>query len=645
MVEKGNGGHMKNDNRIHRSDEHKPLSSRLSIISSIIDNIEALAIATDTHGRIVFANPAATQLCGYSQKELSNLGIEDIFKISHEQRHQIDRCRQKVCSVKFETVTVKKDGSSFPVQVSISPLRSAEIGQGMVICAVNISSLKQALDQQARLVTALEHAAEAIIITEPDGKIQYVNPAFEQITGYSRTEVTAQHISLLESGKHDEVFLKKIWDTLHRGDVWRGRFINRKKSGILYESEATISPVKNESGDIAYFVNVQRDVTHEVQLGKQLRQAQKMEAIGTLAGGIAHHFNNLLMGIQGNISLSLLEIDSESPLFDKLKKIEEYVQNGVELTGKLLGFARGGKYEVRLTDVNELLREQTLVFARAHKEVVFQAEYFPDLWHIEADRGQIEQIILNLYINAMHAMPGGGTLIVRTENINIDKEHDTPYRIKAGKYIKITVADSGIGMDAETQRRIFDPFFTTKEMGRGRGLGLASAYGIIKNHEGFIKVTSQKGQGTQFDVYLPAAEIKASKIEKTNEEFSRGKETVLLVDDEEMIVDVGARMLNKLGYDVLTAVSGDDAIKIYKKHQVKIDLVILDMVMPKLSGGETFDRLKGINPHIKVILSSGYSIDGQATEILQRGCKAFIQKPFNLQTLSQNIKAVLENKT
>ena len=644
MEENGNGGRMKSDHRIDRSDEHKHLSPRVSIISSMIDNIEVLAIATDPRGRIVFANPAATRLCGYNQKELSNLSIEDIFKISHEQRHQIDRCRQKECSVNFETVTVKKDGSLFPVQVSISPLRSAEIGGGQVICAVDISARRQAFDQQARLVTAVENTAEAVIITELDGKIQYVNPAFEQITGYSRTEVTGQPISLLESGKHDQAFFKKIWDTLHRGDDWRGRFINRKKNGTLYESEATISPVKNESGDITYFVSVQRDVSHEVQMGKQLRQAQKMEAIGTLAGGIAHDFNNLLMGIQGNISLSLLELDSESPLFDKLKKIEEYVQNGVELTGKLLGFARGGKYEVRLTDVNELLREQTLLFARANKEVVFQADYSSDLWHIEADQGQIEQIILNLYMNAMHAMPDGGTLTIRTENIRIDKDQDAPYRVKAGNYIKITVADSGIGMDEETQRRIFDPFFTTKEMGRGRGLGMASAYGIIKNHEGFITVFSQKGQGTQFEVYLPAAEIKASKIEKTKEEFSRGEETVLLVDDEEMIVDVGARMLNKLGYDVLTAVSGAEAIKIYKKHQDKIDLVILDMVMPKLSGGETFDRLKAINPHIKVILSSGYSIDGQATEILQRGCKAFIQKPFNLQTLSQNIKAVLKSK-
>jgi nitrogen-specific signal transduction histidine kinase/ActR/RegA family two-component response regulator len=391
-------------------------------------------------------------------------------------------------------------------------------------------------------------------------------------------------------------------------------------------------------------VSVQRDVTREVQLEKQLRQAQKMEAIGTLAGGIAHDFNNLLLGIQGNISLSLLDLESDSALFDSLKKIEEYVQNGVELTRQLIGFARGGKYEVRLTDLNRLLKEQNLLFSRANKAVVFEDDLDPELWNVEADQDQIEQVILNIYMNALQAMPDGGTLSVGTENFTIDQDRFTPYRVKAGDYIKITIADTGIGMDEKTQRRVFDPFFTTKEMGRGTGLGLASVYGIIKNHEGFINVFSQKNRGTRFEIYLPASLKTDSPQQMTVEEFSLGHETVLLVDDEEMIIDVGKRMLEKLGYKTLTAVNGAEAIDIYQEHGEKIDLVILDMVMPKISGGETFDRLKHINPDINVILCSGYSIDGQATEILNRGCRAFIQKPFNLKMLSQHIRAVLNNK-
>ena len=501
----------------------------------------------------------------------------------------------------------------------------------------------QTLDP-VRLVTVVENTAEAIIITDIDGNIQYVNPAFENITGYSLEEVFSKSISILDSGHHDSSHFKKMWDCLERGEIWRGRFVNKKKDHSLYESEATISPVKNPAGEIIHYVSVQRDITREVQLEKQLRQAQKMEAIGTLAGGIAHDFNNLLLGIQGNISLSLLDLDDGSPLFSNLKKIEQYVQSGVELTRQLLGFARGGKYEVRLTDINHLLKEQNLLFSRANKSVVIEDDFDAELWNVEADQDQIEQVILNVYMNAIQAMPQGGTLSVRTENITIDKERLTPYRVKAGDYIKITVADTGIGMDQKTQRRIFDPFFTTREMGRGKGLGLASVYGIIKNHEGFINVVSQTGQGSQFEIYLPASRQPAALQAQRVEEFSHGQETVLLVDDEEMIIDVGRRMLEKLGYETLIASNGKEAIEIYKSREKDISLVILDMVMPKLSGGETFDRLKDLNPAIKVILCSGYSIDGQASEILKRGCNAFIQKPFNLKTLSHHIRAVLNNR-
>ena len=501
----------------------------------------------------------------------------------------------------------------------------------------------QAVDP-ARLVIAVEYTADAIIITDIEGNIQYVNPAFEKITGYSRAETAAQNLTFLDSGQHDPSFFKQMWDCLKRGDVWRGRFINRKKDNSLYQSEATISPVKNTAGEITNYVSVQRDVTHETQLEKQLRQAQKMEAIGTLAGGIAHDFNNLLLGIQGNISLSLLDLGADSPIIGSLKKIEQYVQNGVELTRQLLGFARGGKYEVRLTDINRLLKEQNLLFSRANKTVEFKDEFDTELWNVEADQDQIEQVFLNIYMNALQAMPEGGDFTVRTENVTIDEERFTPYRVKAGDYVKISLIDTGIGMDEKTQRRIFDPFFTTREMGRGTGLGLASVYGIIKNHEGFINVDSQKNRGTQVKIFLPASRKHAPPKQLRVEEITRGHETVLLVDDEEMIVDVGKRMLDKLGYETLTAMNGAEALEIYKNRGKDIHLVILDMVMPKIGGGETFDRLKKINPAIKVILCSGYSIDGQATEILKRGCQAFIQKPFNLKVLSQHIRAVLDSK-
>ncbi len=501
---------------------------------------------------------------------------------------------------------------------------------------------EQHAEEQAYLATAVENAAEAIIITDIKGHVQYVNPAFESISGYTPPEIISRHVSVLDSGKQNSLFFSDMWQTIKQGRVWKGHFINKKKDGSLFETEATISPVRNSGGEIINFVSVQRDVTHEIELQRQLRQTQKMEAIGTLAGGIAHDFNNLLMGIQGNISLSLSNIDTTSPLFENLKKVEQYVQDGVELTKQLLGFARGGKYEVRLTDVNHLLKEQSVLFSRANKNITFDIEYAPNLWSVEADRGQLEQVVLNLYLNALQAMPREGTLKVQTANIDIDNEQYSPYRKKAGRYIKIVIADTGVGMDEKTQRRIFDPFFTTREKERGTGLGLASVYGIVKNHEGYIDVSSSPGQGTCFEVYLPATK-KAALVQKNGaDKLSWSVKTVLLVDDEEMIIDVGTRMLTKLGYEVLTARNGAEAVELYKNCQEKIDLVLLDMVMPIVGGGEAFDRLKEINPAVKVILCSGYSIDGQATDILNRGCNAFIQKPFDLKTMSQHIWAILD---
>jgi PAS domain S-box-containing protein len=619
-----------------------PHVSQIPLISRMLDLFEGFAIATDSQGRITYANPATSRLSGHSSSEVAGRSLETLFDLSDEQRALLDRCPGGKKTIRFETSGKRKSGSTFPVQFNATPLNPESDDRGLVIFAVDISDLKLAVEEQARLVTAVEHAAESIIVTNPEGIIEYVNPAFEKITQYSRNEVIGRNIELMDSGQHSKTLLSSIMDTLQRGEIWQGRIVNKRKDDSLYETEATVSPIKNKIGEITNYVSLQRDVSHEIRLERQLRQAQKMEAIGTLAGGIAHDFNNLLMGIQGNISLSLLDVEAGSPLLKNLKKIEQYIQNGVDLTKQLLGFARGGKYEISLLNINELLKEQNLMFSRTNKEIVFKDKYAPDLWSVEVDRGQIEQVLMNLYLNALHAMSGGGTLVTGTGNVTVDKDQYNPYYVKAGKYVKISIEDTGIGMSEEVQQRIFDPFFTTKEMGRGTGLGLASVYGIVKNHEGFINVYSKKGKGTRFEIYLPASGKGVPYKEKVKEKFVEGKETVLLVDDEAMILDVGERMLGKLGYKVFTAKDGKEAIAVFEKYHNKIDAIILDMIMPKMGGGETFDRIKKMKPDIKVLLSSGYSINGQATEILNRGCNGFIQKPFNLQNLSQNLRAILE---
>ncbi len=413
--------------------------------------------------------------------------------------------------------------------------------------------------------------------------------------------------------------------------------------------ELSLSLIADEEGRAAGYRGVVRDVTERhfaeeerKKLEIQLQAAQKMEAIGTLAGGIAHDFNNILMGIQGNASLLEMRLPEGHPGLEKLKNIEAYVESGTELSRQLLGFARRGRIDVRATDLNAVIEKTVGLFARTRKDIRVHFRLSPDLPAVEADRGQIEQVLMNLCVNAVQAMPEGGDLTLATEAVILDETYSKPFQVQPGRYVKVSVTDTGVGIEKKNLGRIFEPFFTTKEMGRGTGLGLASAYGIIKGHGGHINVYSEVGRGTTFNFYLPASAQAAERGKPPRGPvIRRGSGTVLLVDDEESILKIAGEMLRELGYTVIAARSGAEAIEAFAGRSKEIVAVVLDMVMPGMSGGEVFERLRAIDPGVKVLLASGFSLNGQAAEILARGCRGFIQKPFNLEQLSQKLGEIV----
>ena len=362
-----------------------------------------------------------------------------------------------------------------------------------------------------------------------------------------------------------------------------------------------------------------------------------------MRGGIAHDFNNLLMGIQGQASLMSTELSSAHPHMENIQAIEQYIKSAINLTKQLLGFARGGKYEVKSIDISELVRDSANMFGRTHKEIKIHTQQARSLLVVDVDYRQFEQVLLNIYVNAWQAMPDGGDLYLATGAVTLDERFAEAHGLSPGRYARVSVTDTGTGMDPATCQRVFDPFFTTKEKSRGTGLGLASAYGIVKNHEGAITVQSEVGRGTTFTIYLHRSQNEAQREAPVNDRLIKGLETILLIDDEEMVIGVAKAMLEKLGYRVIVAKGGKQAVEAMETMGDQIDLALLDLIMPGADGGWTFDRIKEIKPTLPVILSSGYAIDGKAEEIMQRGCNGFIQKPFNISEISQKIRGVLDS--
>ncbi|MFY9940906.1 MAG: response regulator [Desulfobacterales bacterium] len=521
----------------------------------------------------------------------------------------------------------------------------------------NLRIQKRLESSEKRYRFMVQNSPDMIYTLDRRMRFIFVNEAFERLLGYGCKTIAGRDFMTIVHPSDRERARWLFKDRRSGERVAAGveiRLLTAADADHFLECEVkhTVTqlaqdnffelPSCSDCRDLPGTYGVARDISYRKQLESQLRHAQKMEAIGTLAGGIAHDFNNILMGIQGYASLALMSLDDGHPSYEKVINIEEHVQNGAELTRQLLGFARGGKFNVTVIDPVGLIAKSTAMFGRTKKEITIYTRFQEGTWPVEADPGQLKQVMVNLFVNAWQSMPAGGDLIIKTTNAKVTGDHHANLPLKPGNYVKITVSDTGSGIDRRIRHRIFEPFFTTKERSRGTGLGLASAYGIVKNHGGIIQVFSKEGIGTTFVIYLPATPKRpAEDAAATPRDLVHGRETVLIVDDEDQVIEVTRQMLGLMGYNVLTARSGAEAIAVFTQHRQNIDLLILDMIMPDMDGGTTFDHIKKIDANVKVLLSSGYSLRGEAEKILGRGCRGFVQKPFSMEQISQKIRDVL----
>lgn len=609
-------------------------------------------IFINKNGRVVYANKKCEEIMEYQKDEFYSPDFNFLTLIVPEHRETVITSFSKHIKGEeiepYEYALVTKNGKRIDGIIT-TRLIDYEGERAILGVITDITDRKHAeetlMKSEGRYRDLYENAPNAYFsVSTVDGSISRCNNAAMLLLGYDKKTMLGMKVFDLYANTPNGVpKAQEVFKRLRAGESIKDIELQMKhKNGRPIWISLSVDCARDGNGNVIESRSMVMDISERKRLEAQLQQAQKMEALGTLSGGIAHNFNNLLMAIIGISSVVLLDLDSSHPHYNKLKTIEKLVNKGSKLTSQLLGYAREGRYDVKPISLNQLVKETSDIFGETRKEITIHKEFTERLYGIEVDQEQIEQVLLNLYVNAADAMPGGGDLFIETMNVTDRDMRGKPYERKPGNYVLLTVRDTGFGMDSKTMDHIFEPFFTTKGLARGTGLGLASTYGIIKGHGGYIDVHSEEGKGTIFEIYLPASEEEVPEEKEISGGLLMGKETVLIVDDEESVLNAGEQMLRKLGYEVMLASSGQEAIELYQKDQDKIDIVLLDVVMPGMGGGETYDRMKEINPGIKVLLSSGYSIDGQATEILGRDCDGFIQKPFDLGQLSQIIREIAD---
>jgi len=631
-----------------RQASQEELSETNQALKALVDASPAAIVCVDRDGKTTVWNPAAERMSGWTEKEALGRPFPMIADEGREIYNALLSAALRGENLwNHEGVALKKDGSaSRDVIVSTAPLRDAagEV-RGAMHILLDITDRKAAEAQLRLQAAALESTANSVVISDKSGRILWANPAFTTLTGYSVEEAIGQTLEILDSGKQPRAFFEMMRKTISDGQVWHGEIINRRKDGTLYSEEQSVTPVRNELGEIIHFVTIQQDVTDRKSLEEQLQKASKMESVGRLAGGVAHDFNNLL-----SVIIGYSEVLLGNPALDALsqKQIEEIKKAGDRATGltrQLLAFSRQQVLEPKILDLNSIVVETEKMLRRLiGEDIEFHTKLAPAMGSVRVDPGQIEQILMNLAVNARDAMPHGGKLILETSEAELDEEYarrHTP--CVPGRYVVLTVTDTGSGMDRETKAHIFEPFFTTKERGKGTGLGLATVYGIVKQSGGYVWVESEPGRGTAFKIYLPRIEqpLRQDHAGDLTAEVCNGSESVLVVEDEESVRTLICSILEQNGYTVLEAESPARALEIARQRQV-IDLVLTDVVMPGMSGPKMVKKLEEMRPGLKVLFMSGYAGGFGAAQGLLEGGASLLQKPFSKHALLQRVRETLE---
>ncbi len=618
------------------------LKSSEKFIRTVLDNAPVGILRTDAEGKILYLNPEIKRILDISNADLDLVGLNISNFLSPD-------VIEKVKNLKFSSGRIREifpfksfKGKESILAIDVEPIFSSD-GRldGYIAIAKDMTQEEHLLNERFKLSKVIENLVEAVMITDINGNIEYVNPAFEKMTGYKVYEVLGQNPRILKSGKQDKSFYERMWNTILSGSIWEGELINKKKNGDLYYERMVIFPLFDSRGNITNFVAIKRDISEAKILEAQMLQFQKLESVGSIAGGIAHDFNNVIASIQTGLKILKRKVQSQDhEVLRVIEIIRKSAERGADITRRLLNFIRREGGNLTAVDVKDLIAEiKMLVMHSFPENIKVETNVDEDIKFINADYGQMVQALMNLCINARDAMPDGGTLQIRARNIAYEEVKRKFPDPKHGDYVVISVADTGIGIPEEIKDKIFEPFFTTKPPEKGTGLGLSIVYKVVTSHGGYITYESKLGEGTCFYIYIPSV---GRRIEE-KAEVEIGKvtpATLLIVEDEESLRYLLKEYLVLRGYNVIDTGDGYEAIELYKMNIDKIDIAIIDIGLPTIDGITTFRKIRQINPSACVILTSGYYLTepSPATLMAEEGLNGFVEKPYDFERIETIIE-------